>query len=91
MFSREKSECSLVSLVPYVPSASSLPAFPPRVTRSNAQPIQSAEADVTTFPGIRHWQENVDAEQQIRCRLTSVASHAVITGSFFCTDKRVAA
>ncbi len=54
--------------------------------RVNALPTHIA-ADVMLFPGIGHQQGNVNAERQIRCTLTSVQSHAVITSSSVCESK----
>ncbi len=54
--------------------------------RVNVLPTHIA-ADVMLFPGIGHQQGNVNAEWQIRCTLTSVQSHAVITSSSVCESK----
>jgi len=54
----------------------------------NALPTHSA-ADVILFPGIEHQQGNVNAEQKIRCTLTSVQSHAANTSSSFFARARL--
>lgn len=62
-----------VSLLPWLVSFSTSVVL--SLKRMNALPTHSA-ADVILFPGIEH-------QQQIRCTLTSVQSHAVITSSSF--------
>lgn len=73
-----------VSLLPSLVSFSTSVAL--SLKCMNALPTHSA-ADVILFPGTEHQQGNVNAEQQIRCTLTSVQSHAVITSGSFCESK----